>query len=139
MRQLRVFNVTRGCALGVHVALADRWWHRLRGLNGRAQIGPGEGMLLTPCTAVHMHGMRYPLDVAFLTKDGRVVATYDELPPGGRTRWRHPGARSALELPAGTLRSTGTAVGDVVEWSPAGDTPKHTWSKHDEHGVRDAG
>ena len=119
MRELHVLNVTRGATLGDRVALADRWWLRMRGLLGRPPLAEGEGMLLSPCTAVHMRGMRYPLDVAILAGDGRVVALYPALAPGERTRWRHPGARSTLELPAGTLRRTGTAEGDVLRWSPA--------------------
>ena len=62
-----------------------------------------------------MFGMRFALDVAFVARDGRVVALYPELPPGGRSRW-HREAHAALELPAGTLARTGTRVGDVVEW-----------------------
>lgn len=118
MRHARVFNATRGHLLGIRVALADRWWLRMRGLLGRPPLRPGEGMILTPCAAVHMFGMKYPLDVALLAEDGAVVAVYHALPPGGRTRW-HRGARHALELPAGTLRSTGTREGDRLTWSAA--------------------
>lgn len=118
MRYARVSDAARGRVLGARVALADRWWLRMRGLLGRPPLRPGEGMMLTPCAAVHMFGMKYPLDVAFLAKDGGVVAVYHDLPPGGRTRW-HRGARHALELPAGTLRSTGTREGDRLTWSAA--------------------
>jgi hypothetical protein len=123
MRELRVLNRTRGTVLGDRVALADRWWQRMRGLLGRPPIARGEGMLLSPCSAVHMRGMRYPLDVAILARDGRVVAVYLSLPPGGRTAWRHRGGHATLELPVGTLGSTGTLPGDVIDWSPAPPTP----------------
>ncbi len=33
---------------------------------GRPAPKAGEGLLLTPCQSVHMYGMRFPLDVAFL-------------------------------------------------------------------------
>jgi uncharacterized membrane protein (UPF0127 family) len=82
----------------------------------------GEGLLLTPCRSVHMYGMRFPLDVAFLDARGTVVASYPSLRPGSRTRW-HRDAVHALELPAGTLENTGTMSGDVLAWSPrTGDT-----------------
>jgi hypothetical protein len=119
MKQVSVFNSSRGRPLGDQVGLADRWWLRMRGLLGRPVLEPGEGLLLTPCTAVHMHGMRYPLDVAFIGRDGRVVALYPHLRPGGRTRW-HRDARHALELPAGTLAETGTQVGDRMKWALTG-------------------
>ena len=110
-----MLNATRGRTLGERVGLADRWWLRLRGLLGRPPLAPGEGMLLTPCRAVHMYGMKYPLDVAFLDPHGEVVAAYHGLAPRQRTEW-HPSARDALELPAGTLRDTDTREGDVLVW-----------------------
>jgi uncharacterized membrane protein (UPF0127 family) len=62
-----------------------------------------------------MFGMRGALDVAFVDRDGAVIAAYHALPPGGRTRW-HRRARAALELPPGTLRRTGTHEGDTLTW-----------------------
>jgi uncharacterized membrane protein (UPF0127 family) len=62
-----------------------------------------------------MVGMKFPLDVAFLDAGNRVIARYERLSPGGRTRW-HRAARVALELPAGTLQDTGTMEGDLVEY-----------------------
>ncbi len=113
MRYLRAENRVRGSVLGTRVALADRWWLRLRGLLGRPALDAGEGLMLRPCRAVHMLGMSYPLDVAFLGRDGSVVASYHALRPGGRTGW-HRGAREALELPAGTLAASGTVEGDTI-------------------------
>lgn len=113
MSHLRAVNTARGTVLGTRVGLADGWWSRCRGLLGRDRLAEGEGLLLRPCRAVHMLGMRMTLDVAFLDPAGRVVALYPELRPGGRTRW-HGAARDALELPAGTLARTGTREGDTI-------------------------
>lgn len=118
MTVLRVSNETRGRELGSRVGLADGVWTRLRGLIGRGPLPPGAGLLLEPCRAVHMHGMTQALDVAFLDREGQVVALYPNLAPGARTAWHKP-ARRALELPSGTLAATGTAVGDVLSWRPA--------------------
>jgi uncharacterized membrane protein (UPF0127 family) len=113
LRYVRADNSTRGTVLGTRVGLADRWWLRLRGLLGRSGLGPGEGLILKPCRAVHMMGMSFALDVAFLDARGTVVANYHELRPGARTRW-HGGASHALELPAGTLAASGTLEGDSI-------------------------
>lgn len=115
MRYLRAVNAARGTVLGARIGLADRWWLRLRGLSGRGILAAGEGLLLRPCRAVHMTGMKFPLDVAFLDAGNRVLARYERLSPGARTRW-HRTARAALELPAGTLEETGTMDGDLVEY-----------------------
>jgi uncharacterized membrane protein (UPF0127 family) len=117
MRVLRVVNTREGQELGSRVKLADGWLSRLRGMLARPAPLPGEGMLLSPCRSVHMFGMRFPLDVAFLDAGGSVVASYPALRPGARTRW-HRRAAHALELPAGTLETSGTQVGDILVWTP---------------------
>lgn len=114
MKTVRVTNATRGRPIAEHASLADSVWSRLRGLIGRGRLERDQGLVLRPCRAVHMYGMTYPIDVAFLDADGAVVALYRELAPGARTRW-HGSARMAVELPAGRLAETGTEVGDVVE------------------------
>jgi uncharacterized membrane protein (UPF0127 family) len=118
MRLLRVVNAKRECELGTKIRLADGWLARLRGMLARPAPRPGEGLLLTPCSSVHMYGMRFPLDVAFLDGRGSVVAMYPSLAPGSRTRW-HRNATHALELSAGTLMESGTSIGDVLLWSAA--------------------
>jgi uncharacterized protein len=115
VRFIRAVNAARGQVLGTHIGVADWWWPRLRGLSGRDDLAPGEGLLLKPCRVVHMMGMKIPLDVAFLDAGSRVIARYERLAPGGRTRW-HRRAFAALELPAGTLQETGTMDGDLVEY-----------------------
>ena len=115
MKLLRVVNSARNSELGSRVAVADTWLSRLRGMLGRPALNPGEGLFLTPCRSVHMYGMRVPLDVVFLDAAGTVVAAYPSLAPSSRSRW-HRNAVHALELPAGTLERTGTAVNDVLGW-----------------------
>ncbi len=110
-------NAGRGTVLGDRVGVADGWWSRFRGLSGRVGLSAGEGLMLTPCRAVHMFGMRFAVDVAFLDRAGSVVALYRELAPRARTRW-HRGAVHALELPAGTLEATGTSNGDRIVCNP---------------------
>lgn len=119
MNRVSVMNRTRERLLGMRVGLADSWWLRLRGLLGRPELEPGEGLLLVPCSAVHTYGMKYPLDVLLLTRRGTVLATFPELAPWGRTP-RLSDARYALELPAGTIEATGTRPGDRLAWFASG-------------------
>lgn len=91
--------------------IADTFWGRLRGLMLSPPLPPGEGLLLEPCTSVHMLFMRYPIDVVFLAADLRVVACYHSLRPWtGLSGW-HRDAEKALELPAGTLATAGVVPG----------------------------
>jgi len=116
MRLLRVVNTRHQRELGGRIGLADGWLARLRGMLARPAPVAGEGLLLTPCRSVHMYGMPFSLDVAFIDAGGAVVAAYRSLSPGSRTHW-HRNAVHALELPAGTLDDSGTEIGDVLVWS----------------------
>lgn len=135
MTLLRVANKTRNTVLGSRIRMADRWWSRIRGFLGRPEPQEGEGMLLIPAKSIHMYGMTFSLDVLFLDRRGRVIGKYVELEPGERTDW-HGDAEYALELPAGTVESARTRVGDLVAWSPARNVPhrvtSHAWRTDDE-------
>jgi len=110
---VRVENVTRGTVLAGRVGVARRWWQRFRGLLGRPPLGCDEGLLLTPCRAVHTYGMRTPLDVVFLDGEARVVALYPALPPRRRTAW-HGAATRVIELAPGAITRSATRLGDLV-------------------------
>ena len=113
---MHIVNRTRGTVLGSNVRLADTGLGRLRGLLFRPEPRTGEGLLLTPCNAIHTWGMRFSLDVVFLDAAGRVLRVIEALGPG-RTPGRVPGGRYVLELPVGTIRATGTVVGDACSWT----------------------
>ncbi len=51
--------------------------------------------LLVPCHDIHTFGMRYPLDVAFISKDGRVLEVYRNVE--GRRRLRRKEASMVAE------------------------------------------
>lgn len=113
METARIRNTTRGTLLAERAGLALGAWDRLVGLLGRSALPEGDGLWLEPCDSVHMLGMRFPIDVAFLDGEGRVLRTAEPLRPW-RAIWPVRGARTALELPAGTLRRTGTLPGDLL-------------------------
>lgn len=117
MRYLRIFNATRHSVLGTRIGVAETWWTRLRGFLGHPEPQPGEGLMLVPSRGVHMHGMKYPLDVIVLDHAGSVVHTYAELQPGRRTPY-HREAQYIIELPVGTIAATRTVPGDRVVWLP---------------------
>jgi len=111
---MRAVNVTREQVLADRMDLAGTSGSRRKGLLGRETFERGEGIYLAPCQWVHMFGMKFAIDVAFLAKDGRVLHVHHALRPGTISKliWRADGA---LELPAGTLADSGTVIGDRVE------------------------
>jgi len=118
MRALTVRNKTRGRILGEQIHLADTFLNRLRGLLGSRRLQRGAGLLLSPCRAVHTLGCLHALDVIFIDRRGSVVAVYPNLRPMRVTRWVNE-AEYALELPTGTISSTGTQVRDRLAWIPS--------------------
>jgi uncharacterized protein len=117
VRTLSARVASTSASLGDRIRIADTWWTRFRGLLGTAPLAEGEGLLIEPCRGVHMFGMKYPIDVAFLDRAGRVVGLCHRLAPGDRSPFVRA-ARSALELPAGTLAAAGITEGDTLTLSP---------------------
>jgi uncharacterized membrane protein (UPF0127 family) len=110
---VRSINVTKGTVVAERVVWATGAAKR-RGLLGRDSLAASEGMYLVPCQWIHMFGMRFPIDVAFLSSEGRVLAVHHALRPNRLSR---PVLRAdgVLELAAGVLRATNTRVGDMIE------------------------
>lgn len=135
MRQVRIFNKTRGSVLGTAVRVADTWWSRTRGYLWRTQPAAGEGLLLNPCRGLHMVGMSYPLDAVFVGAAGEVVALHSEMRPGSRTPL-YRSAEYAIELPAGTIEASGTRERDIIAWTPAeAPSPVPDWQSVDRSGA----
>jgi len=82
-----------------------------RGLLGKKSY---EGAILLRGTrSVHTIGMRFPIDVAFLTHDLRVVAVVTMRPQ--RIALPRRGGRSVLEAEAGAFERWTLAPGDFLE------------------------
>ncbi|MFH1468796.1 MAG: DUF192 domain-containing protein [Pseudomonadota bacterium] len=111
--RLRVLNQTRGTTLAAGARLADSWRDRFIGLMGSAALPAGEGLVLDPCSSIHMFFMRYPIDVVFASRELRVVGVVHAIRPWRMTRF-YRGAQLAIELPAGTATETGTVLGDQL-------------------------
>jgi uncharacterized membrane protein (UPF0127 family) len=94
------------CAL----EMTETFGERARGLRGREACEGG--LHLARARAVHTVGMKFPLDVAFLSEDLTVIRLV-RLPP-----WRialpRRGVRSVLETEAGALERWGVRVGDQL-------------------------
>jgi hypothetical protein len=96
---------------------ASSAWERLRGLLGRARLAPDEALLIEPCSSVHTFGMRYPIDLAYLDRDGRVLRVVARVAP--RRLSARPGARATLEMAPGAAEAFGLRAGERLEWRPA--------------------
>jgi uncharacterized membrane protein (UPF0127 family) len=83
---------------------------RRRGLLGRNGLPDDAALVIAPSNAVHTFFMRFPIDVVFAARDGRVVKIRAGVPPWRLTFAR--GAFAVVELPAGAAARMGLRVGD---------------------------
>ena len=93
---------------------AKTFFSRLRGLLGKKPLESTEGLLITPCSQVHTIGMRYPLDVVYLDKNGVVVKCVENLRPFRLSAAR--GAKHTLELAAHSITKLGIKPGEHLVW-----------------------
>jgi len=82
---------------GRAVPVAVGFRSRLLGLAGLRRDAVGPGLLIPGCSSVHTFGMRFPLDLVFLDRDGRPCSFRRCVPPR-RLAWDRR-ARAVLELP----------------------------------------
>lgn len=117
-----ILNKTKGSRIASKTETADSAFGRMKGLIGRLpeQFPQGSGIWIFPCNGIHTFGMRFPIDAAYLDSRKRVVRIYHGLVPYRIARLMFK-AKSVLELPAGTLKSTHTQLGDELEFRPVSD------------------
>ena len=111
---MRVENRTRAALLGDAIEVADTSSKRRTGLLKHASLPKGQGIWIVPCEAVHTFGMKFPIDVLYLSKKRKVLKIRKDM-----VRRRMSmcfTAHSVLELPAGTSAATGTQPGDELEF-----------------------
>lgn len=113
---LQAVNVSKGDkVVACRVEWAGTSAQRRRGLLGRNKLDPEEGIYIVPCEGIHTFRMKFPIDVAFLDKDGKVLVVHHNLKPNRISRIVLR-AQGVLELSAGRLRATDTGVGDIIRF-----------------------
>ena len=112
MQDLALMNARSGGTVATTTELAVTRSARRKGLLDRVALDPSSALVLAPCLMVHTAFMRFPIDVIFVSREGRVVRIVPDLGP-----WRIAasfGAYATVELAAGALVSRDVAVGDYL-------------------------
>lgn len=112
---IEIRNETGDTMLAERCRVADHYFPRLIGLMGAQSLLPGDGLLILPCSSIHTHFMRFPIDVIYVNRENIVVAL-DENTASWRFGPIRRGALYVVELPANTVAATGTEEGDRVKW-----------------------
>jgi uncharacterized membrane protein (UPF0127 family) len=104
--------VTTGQVVATRLDAAFDAASRKKGLLGRDTMPEGNGLVIAPCGGIHTFFMRFPIDVLFLARDGRVMKLCEAVKP-----WRlalAPTAFCVIELPANSARRAGVLRGERV-------------------------
>src|SRR5690349_11608730 len=114
----RLVNRTRdGQVLASDVYTVNGYFGRWLGLMGHPGLPPGQALVLEGDNSIHTFFMRFPIDVVFLDKAGRVKHLYHAMRPWRLSRVVF-GSRRIVEMPPGVLAATGTAKGDEMVFEP---------------------
>lgn len=106
-----------GLVVSSQLSTAYRLHQRMTGLLNHSHLSPGDALLISPCSAVHMRGMRFPIDVVFLNKTGKIIAIYPRIEPNGPKTYKGGrGGVSALELTEGQIAALGLNIGQHIDF-----------------------
>ena len=94
----------------LHIKVANRFHLRFCGLMFKKTLDQDSGLLLIPCSSIHMFFMRFAIDAVYLDRSFRVVGKETISP------WKigkfFKGTHAVLELPAG--KAGGIQSGDLL-------------------------
>jgi uncharacterized membrane protein (UPF0127 family) len=111
-RPHRLLNRTRAVVMAERIEPAFDSKARRRGLLGRETLPADSVMAIAPSNAVHTFAMRFPIDLLFIARDGRVIKRAVSLP--ARRISAALSAFAVLEFAAGHAGVSQTAVGDYL-------------------------
>lgn len=82
---------------------------RLRGLARLDTLPADTGLRFDHCRSIHTFGMRFPLDLLWLDRQGNVIKIDRDVPP--RRHRSAPRARAVVEVNAGQADAFAAALG----------------------------
>ncbi|HEV2484233.1 MAG TPA: PilZ domain-containing protein [Terracidiphilus sp.] len=107
------YNQTRECFLGLEVAAAEYSYTSLGERLAKHALKSGEGLWLMPFHGIPTTGLYAPLDLIYLDEDCRVTEAVESFPTF-LANASSPRAASVLVLPAHSIYSSQTQVGDQL-------------------------
>ena len=107
-------TLTRNNKSLCELRIANTAGARMKGLLGGKPLEVKQGLLISPCNSVHTFGMKYDLDVVFLSKAGEVKKISRAVKPN-RMRASFSAAY-VLELKAGQAGALEIEKGQTLAW-----------------------
>ena len=86
---------------------------RRNGLLTRDSLPADVALIIAPSNAIHTFSMRFAIDVAFVSRDGRVIKVSRSVVPWRvAAAWR---AFAVIEMAAGAFEKSETGPGDLLQ------------------------
>ena len=114
--QQQIVNTRSGKIVATQLLTAFDSESRRKGLLQQRSLPPSTAMISAPTNAIHTFFMKFPIDIAFVAKSGRILKIRSSVPA-----WRMTAsfrAFAVLELAAGSLDLSDTKVDDQLIVSP---------------------
>lgn len=80
-----LYNATTGMLIADDIDRARNLWQRTVGLIPRDRIAANQGLWIDQCSTIHTMGMRCPIDVLFLDRQGHLLKIARCIPPNSGT------------------------------------------------------
>jgi len=112
---MQIINQSKKTILAEEVLLADTFVKRMVGLLlHNKPLKSGQALILKPCNCVHTFFMRFSIDCLFVDKQKKVIKALHNLLPF-RITPLYLSSQLVIELPAGTILSSATQEGDILD------------------------
>jgi len=108
----RIMNTRSGKVVADRLLTAFDSESRRKGLLAHRSLPHSTVLIIAPTNAIHTFFMKFPIDIVFVSKAGRVLKIRSRVPA-----WRMTAslrAYAVLELAAGSLDGSDTKVGDEL-------------------------
>jgi|WetSurMetagenome_2_1015567.scaffolds.fasta_scaffold71202_2 uncharacterized protein len=109
-----------GSVVAIEIERADTMLKQIVGLMFRKSVPESYAMVLTmkreAREGIHMLFVRFPIDVAFLDSERKIVDIRQHLKPWTGIAFARKPFRYAMEFPAGTAARASLNVGDRLNW-----------------------
>ena len=99
-----------------NVSVANNFYKRLKGLLCKKGLESGEGLLISPCKQVHTFGMKFNIDVVFVSPTSKVVHIEHNMSKGKVSKYIK-GANQVLELKGGTAKEKNISLGQTIKFT----------------------
>jgi hypothetical protein len=98
-----------------NVATANSFFKRLVGLLTHKELENGEALLISHCKQVHTFGMKFPIDVIFLSKDGLILYIEENMVVNKVSKYIND-SYQVLELEAGIVSKYCIKLQSIIEF-----------------------